>query len=328
MKKFTLTLMLFLGLAVSAFAQGNNLVFFTENGEQFYVILNGIRQNEKPETNVMVRSLNGATYKARIIFADTTLGVLDKNLFMPTDPQEMTYVVKRDKKGEFVMRIMGSVPVAQAPAPPANRTVVVYTTTPPPKKTVSVQQTTTTVTTTPTDPNMNVNMNVGGMGMNINVNTNATGIPAQTTTTTTTTTTTGSTSYEHHESGYGHDHAHEHEHQEPVRETYHMPGYSGPVGCPYPMSAGDFASAKSSISSKSFEDSKLTLAKQIFDSNCLLASQVKDIMGLFSFEESKLDFAKYAYGRTFDLGNYYKVNDAFTFESSIDELNTYIQSHK
>ena len=47
---------------------------------------------------------------------------------------------------------------------------------------------------------------------------------------------------------------------------------------------------------------------------------------MFSFEDSKLDFAKYAYERTYDIDNYYKVNDAFTFESSVDELNEYIQA--
>ncbi|MBK9515283.1 MAG: DUF4476 domain-containing protein, partial [Flavobacteriales bacterium] len=46
----------------------------------------------------------------------------------------------------------------------------------------------------------------------------------------------------------------------------------------------------------------------------------------FSFEDSKLDFAKYAYDRTYDIGNYFKVNDAFTFESSMDELNEFIQA--
>ena len=109
--------------------------------------------------------------------------------------------------------------------------------------------------------------------------------------------------------------------------AYVLPGYSGPIGCPYPMSPTDFATAKSSISSKSFEDSKLTIAKQIFGSNCLLSSQVKEIMSLFSFEDSKLEFAKFAYGKTYDTGNYFKVNDAFTFESSIDELNTYISGN-
>jgi hypothetical protein len=66
----------------------------------------------------------------------------------------------------------------------------------------------------------------------------------------------------------------------------------------------------------------------VIGTNCLLSSQVKEIILLFSFEETRLDFAKYAYGYTFDIGNYYQVNDAFKFESSIDELNTYISGFK
>ena len=46
-----------------------------------------------------------------------------------------------------------------------------------------------------------------------------------------------------------------------------------------------------------------------------------DIMMAFDFEASKVEFAKFAYGHTYDVNNYYKVNDAFEFESSIDELN-------
>ena len=50
------------------------------------------------------------------------------------------------------------------------------------------------------------------------------------------------------------------------------------------------------------------------------------MLGVFSFEDSRLDFAKFAYDRTHDIGNYYKVNEGFTFESSIEELNDFIQS--
>jgi hypothetical protein len=103
-----------------------------------------------------------------------------------------------------------------------------------------------------------------------------------------------------------------------------LPGYAGPVGCAWPMAPADFNSVKNSISSKTFEDSKLTIAKQVVGSNCLLCSQVKEIMMLFTYEDTKLDFAKFAYGHTYDIGNYYMLNDAFTFESSIDELNEYI----
>ncbi|MDX2002295.1 MAG: DUF4476 domain-containing protein [Chitinophagales bacterium] len=312
MKKLTFTFLFFLGFALTALAQGSNYIFFTENGEQFYVVVNGIRQNEKPETNVMVRNINAMAIKVRIIFADTTLGVVDKMIPVPELPVEMTLNIKRDKAGKFQVRYMGEVPIAQAPPAPAGRTVVVYNTEPMPP----IQQTTVTTTTTTTGttglPNdqVNVNMNVGGFGVNINVNDNLNQQTTQTTYTQTTTTTTSTPPPT----------------TTTTQPTYQMPGYSGPVGCPWPMSGPDFEGAKNSIASKSFEDSKLTIAKQIFDNNCLLSSQVKQIMLLFSFEDSRLDFAKYAYGRTYDIGNYYKVNDAFTFESSIDDLNQFIQS--
>jgi hypothetical protein len=114
---------------------------------------------------------------------------------------------------------------------------------------------------------------------------------------------------------------------EPVVEQpghYEMPGYSGRIGCPWPMSEQDFIGAKNSISSRSFEDTKLTVAKRIASSRCMFCSQVKEIMDLFSFEASKLEFAKYAYDFVFDIDNFYVVNDAFTFSSSIDELDNYI----
>lgn len=96
--------------------------------------------------------------------------------------------------------------------------------------------------------------------------------------------------------------------------------------CDYPMADNDFASALASIKSKSFDKDKLIVAKQITNSNCLTSNQVKQIMELFSFESEKLEFAKFAYTHTFDPENYYKVNDAFSFSSSISELNNYIKS--
>ena len=145
-----------------------------------------------------------------------------------------------------------------------------------------------------------MSMNVGGI--------------ATTQQTTTTTTTSG---------GYAQTSGHVQSQQ-----VYVMPGYSGPTGCPWPMQPNDFAAAKNTISSKGFEDSKLTIAKQIISSNCLFASQVREVMALFDFEQTKLDFAKFAYNYTYDIGNYFKVNDAFDFESSIQDLNNYIAGQR
>ena len=94
------------------------------------------------------------------------------------------------------------------------------------------------------------------------------------------------------------------------------------------MNANDFHQMKITVGSKTFENTKLEVAKQATAANWLLSNQVSEIMQLFSFEATKLDYAKFAYDRTLDKEKYYLVNNAFTFESSITNLNKYIQDHK
>lgn len=295
-------------------AQTSNAIFFTENGERFQVVLNGILQNANYETNVKLTGLNAPNYKTRILFEDKSLGYVDYNLIFPNPAIEVTFNIKKNNKGVYVVRYVSEVDIASAPPPPATQTVVVYSTTPPPASATVHQTTTTTTTTTSGDPNaVNINMgvNVGGTGGSINMNMSGMDGSMQSHSTTTTTTTV---------SGGGAP--------TPPPAVIYVQGYNGPVGCPVPMNNSEFQSFKSSVSSKSFEDSKLTIAKQVLNNNCLTSAQVKEVLGLFSFEDTKLTFAKYAYGYTYDIKNYYKVNDAFTFESSIEELNNYINSRQ
>jgi len=105
-----------------------------------------------------------------------------------------------------------------------------------------------------------------------------------------------------------------------------LPGYNGPIGCQGPMmDPQSFSQARASIQGKTFSSSKMTLAKQITRSNCLLADQVRDITRLFDYESDRLEYAKFAYPFTYDQGNYFKINDAFEFESSISNLERFLQ---
>jgi hypothetical protein len=325
MKKITLLFTIALLGFTSVFSQlKTNLVFFTEQGEHFSVVLNGILQNAKPETNVKVTDLIAPSYKVKILFDDSKIGDIDKNLIF-NQGTETTLVIKKNKKGNYVIRYMNEVPIAQALPPSQGQSVIVYTTVPPPpSSSVTYSQTTTTVNAgnnnlPPSSGNVSagVNINDPDLGVNLNINvggSNTNTISSATTTTTTTTTTTGGTQIV------------------PVQppqspNVYVLSGYTGPIGCPYPMSPQEFESVRQSIYSKSFDDTKLKIAKQVISSNCLLSSQVKKIMLLFDFEDTRLNLAKYAYGYTYDIGNYYQLNDAFTFESTIDELNDYINTY-
>jgi hypothetical protein len=64
------------------------------------------------------------------------------------------------------------------------------------------------------------------------------------------------------------------------------------------------------------------------DRNYFTSQQVKELLQLFTFENNKLDLAKYAYRKTMDRRNYYIVNDVFAFSNSKDELARYIRDYR
>jgi hypothetical protein len=311
MKKLTLLLCLFL-LTEGLEAQNSNLIVYNNEGHKFYVILNGIRQNIDPETNVKITQLEQPYYKLKIIFDDERLPSLDKNIALEPNTETVAAIIQ-NRKGDYTLRWQSSVPIAEAPAPATNQKTYSYTNTTPTATTTTTQVNTTTqqnkdnININANEDNVKVNVNVDGYGLNININ--ADDANAQSTTTSTTTTTTYS-SVQDNNVVY-------------VEEESPRKG-----GCPVPITYSEFQRLKTSVESKTFEDSKLTVAKQFIASNCLYARQVKELMELFTYEDSKLTIAKYAYTYTHDPQNYYLLNDAFTFESSIEELDNFLKTKR
>ena len=122
-----------------------DLVVFSEDGHRFWLVLNGIRQNQEAETNVKVTNLNGEWFKGKILFEDETLGQIDKNIGIQAGT-EATYRIKRDKKGNLVLKFFTQAPIATAPPPPANVKVITYrTTAAPPPTQVRVTETRETI---------------------------------------------------------------------------------------------------------------------------------------------------------------------------------------
>ncbi len=283
-------------------AQTNNLIIFDQQGEPFYAIVNGVQQNTTPQTNVKITGLSGNTCKVTVMFKDSLIPAINKTAYFQNNGTEETYDVIIKKDGEHVLRFQGVIDIPQTPPPSnSNQNVVAYNSAPPPSNSTTVVQQTTTTTTTTSDPNQAANISMSVNGNNVSMNT---GGVQQTTVVTTTTTTDGGM-------------------VQPPPPTQVV---QAPPGC-VPMMHDDYESAKNSISQKDFEDTKLSLAKQITSSNNLTAEQIRGIMKLFTFENSKLEYAKFAYSRCCDKSNYYKVDDAFEFDASTTELNNYIGSH-
>ncbi|MFH2095972.1 MAG: DUF4476 domain-containing protein [Bacteroidota bacterium] len=346
------TIICFILLSVSLYmsAQNSSISIFTSLPEaKFIARINGVTQNENYETSINIKGLSTNTYKLFIEFERQDVRSIDE--LIEVNPN-MEYTIEISEKSDarqktakfgknisrdltfrdrdtsslldiYQLNVISMNPIRKNNPDSYstgtssstnietsdNKTNVNTTSNVDTKSNVNTgaNYSTTTTTTTTGNPGSSANMNVntGGTNVSLSISGNTTGTYQESYTTTTTTTGTTSAS--------GH---------------YIMPGYSGPVGCPWPMNPGDFSAAKATIASKDFEDSKLTIAKQITNSNCLFTDQVREIMVLFDFEDTKLEFAKYAYHKTYDVGNYFKVNDAFEFESSIDELNNYINQNR
>jgi len=395
MKKITLVALTFMAIS-SAFAQ-MNAVIYSEAGEKFTLYLNGEAMNSAPQANVKLQNLTSEFYQARVDFQDATLADFSNNNFALHQGMEVTYQIKKNKKGEYVLRFYTENPVSSstatnstnsaakdfavvddAPATPAANPVQTTTTVP-----AGNSKTTTTTTATGTNSNQNtsgnvgMNINVDGVNMGVNVqvdeNGNATGgnvgmnvnadgvnfgmnvnvnesnnagngnvgmnikvdgmnmglnmnvpnMDVQTSETTTTTTTRSTTSSSSSNSTTP---AHTTRPSEPVREQPSSATTSGNGNCMSSMDKASFEKAKNTIAGKGFDENRLSTAKQVAKANCLTTEQIVEIMKVFGFDETRLDFAKYAYDYCFDKNNYFQVGEGFSFDSSSDELNQYIES--
>lgn len=328
MKKITSVLFVLLSaVSMAQVGQIGHLTIFSEDGDKFYLILNGEMQNDIPQTNIRVEDLNQPYYNARIQFEDKTLMDITTNNMMIADPDgimsDVTYKIRRDrnKKGKMKLNFFSAVPVQPNFVPPANVYVMHYGQPRPrpvnPGQTVVVQQPapvrggtvtqTTTTTTTNGGDNINANINIGGLNMGVSINDNM-GMGGTVTQTTTTTTSSS------HMGG----------HVAPV------PVEVAPVGCPSRscMRPADYNAALTTLKNQAFEDSRMKTAKQIVAVNCLNVDQIMQIANLFSFDDNKLEFAKFAYDYCIEPRNYFKLNGIFSFSSNADELSDYVQSRQ
>jgi len=175
--------LLFCALGSLLFAQSNFTVF-NNDGQQFFVIMNGIKQNTVPQTNVSVSGVKNGGYSVKVIFADGKTPDINKN-FMIDSPMDITTQVVF-KKGQGKLQLVSMEPTAGSVVNGAviyrQDNNVIYSDAP----VVNVQtpQTNTTITSTQTIPsnvNGNVqvnetqtqtNMNTSNQNMNGNVNMN------------------------------------------------------------------------------------------------------------------------------------------------------------
>lgn len=290
MEKPFLLAILFAQSVITEAAFYSHVTIYSDDQTKFTVYLNGEKKNEEPQERVRIINLTQSYYRIKIEFQDASIPPIERKVFQLTDgngsPVDATHIIKKDKKGEYILRWQSQ---TTYPGYIEDRPTVVVVNNGVGNTVVRETTTTETQAIVPPVPG-GVNMSIGVPGGSISINNSAPVVPAQTTTTTTTYTSSSTA---------------------PTTTT----DCQGTI-----LSTSDFSSALSSIKARSTDEGKLSSAKQIISSNCLAVEQVKQIMKIFAAETTKLEVAKFAFPRTLDKGNYFKLNSEFTQESSIDEL--------
>jgi hypothetical protein len=95
-----------------------------------------------------------------------------------------------------------------------------------------------------------------------------------------------------------------------------------------PMNYERFQQLKQSIERESFDKNKMDLLRSILPNNRITSQQARELAQLISFEQTRLELAKFAYRYTTDRGNYFVINDVFNFSSSRTELTRYISTYR
>ena len=321
MKKHVFLLAGLFILSLSVFAQNNlNLVIFSEDGDLFFAYVNGIRQNDSPQSNVKITGLTSPNISLRVEFNDKALPQLKQNMALELG-YEHTAKIKRDMKKQLKLRYFGQTPLNNSSSPDQN-TVAYHSAENPisdnpqgSSTTANTHVTSTTVTTTQSyntaDPSVNINM--GGVGISMNVS----GMdPNGTTMNTTTSTTVTNSSY-----SSGSSSTTNHNSTESVETNANVKN----SGCAMAMAAVDFDKMKKSVEAKPFSDTKMSTAKVATKNACLSVNQVKEICKLFSMDEEKLAYAQFAYDHCVNKANYYQVSEVFSFSSTTDEFNKFLE---
>ena len=115
-----------LALALGAVNPTNaqsELEVFSEMGDAFTLYLNQMKMNEEPAPRVLVE-VNAGFYQVRIDFEEPGRADLFKNNFGTEAGMRTTGKITMNRKGEFVLRPFGHVPMSQAfpqPQPPCRR---------------------------------------------------------------------------------------------------------------------------------------------------------------------------------------------------------------
>lgn len=126
--------------------------------------------------------------------------------------------------------------------------------------------------------------------------------------------------------------------QDPYPTPYPNPGYPTPGGqnhgypnAGYPAPVYQLAPAEvdnllQAIQRRPFDDARIAIMRDALRDSFIESQDARRLIKSLSFDENRIETAKYLYSRVADRHNFYQVYDALVFNSSIREVQEYVAS--
>jgi len=322
-------LALLLGISLSATAQKGRFTLFSEDGDKFFLIVDGKRINPKADVRVEPTDLPGSRVMVKVIFEDSKKPSIVDAIYIKDFDNKYVYAkyVIRKKKDKYVIRISDYEEQLNV----NQEWVQTHEEEAPAKTTTTSTTKTTTKPTSPANPgNQDVEkVNISMPGVSIKTNMGGIDMKVEepeeehtvvTTTRTTKTTRNGQVTTTKKTTG------------RPTAPNIGPEVEQAPAPAPAastkakPISATGYTSLINNIKRQGFDDSKVKIARLAFKNNAFSTKQITEIVKLVNFEQSRLDLAKAAYDNCTDKESFMDVSEAFNFSSSTEELTTFLEA--
>lgn len=276
-------------LTIAGIAQNNDFVFYTDNGDLFTLYLNSVKQNETAATNVKATNISGKNINVRVVFERSGVPAFNRTLSVSSTDKEIKIQLVKGRENVYSTKI---------------------------------------ISTTPRQHSNPSNGNSGNEGSTETKDDKS-----------------GHSGHGNNGHNNGYNNGHNNHGNNGYNNGYNNPPHNGgypnggtPNGghwgnsygpsdnprCHMPMPQNDFNSLRAQVRARYFDSSRLTVAKQACRYNCMTSDQIRDLCREFSYESNRLDFAKYAFEYCYDRYRYYIVGQAFSYSSSVDQLNRFI----
>jgi hypothetical protein len=77
---------------------------------------------------------------------------------------------------------------------------------------------------------------------------------------------------------------------------------------------------KDLVARESFDDTRLAICKEYIRTHPISSKELRELLGIITFENNRINLAKFSYRYVSDPGYFYTVYNAFTYNSSVNEL--------